>query len=195
MDDVCIWGKSQEEHDSRVRAVLRRMVDAGMTLNVEKCKFSRSSIKFLGHVISSSGIRANPEAVQGIESFATPTCVKDVRSFLGMANQLSKFSTRLGELSAPLRELLHKNTPWIWDVAQEQAFCEIKKELQRCVELAPYSPQRETVIHTDASQCGIDALSRSVGPISEADVMFMEEVELFAVSALHNTATSPRLKS
>ncbi|KAF6034356.1 hypothetical protein EB796_007337 [Bugula neritina] len=300
MDDVCIWGKSQEEHDSRVRAVLRRMVDAGMTLNVEKCKFSRSSIKFLGHVISSSGIRANPEAVQGIESFATPTCVKDVRSFLGMANQLSKFSTRLGELSAPLRELLHKNTPWIWDVAQEQAFCEIKKELQRCVELAPYSPQRETVIHTDASQCGIgaalfqfqdngelrlvcaasralsetekryatieqealavvwacekfrdyivglrvviktdhkplvpllndieldknpariqrfrmrlmrfqykvehisgkknviaDALSRSVGPISEADVMFMEEVELFAVSALHNTATSPRLK-
>ncbi|KAF6038158.1 hypothetical protein EB796_003533 [Bugula neritina] len=108
MDDVCIWGKSQEEHDSRVRAVLRRMVDAGMTLNVEKCKFSRSSIKFLGHVISSSGIRANPEAVQGIESFATPTCVKDVRSFLGMANQLSKFSTRLGELSAPLRELFIK---------------------------------------------------------------------------------------
>jgi len=89
MDDVCIWGESQEEHDSRVRAVLRRMVHAGMTLNVEKCKFSRSSIKFLGHLISSSGIRANPEAVQRIESFATPTCVKDVRSFLGMANQLS----------------------------------------------------------------------------------------------------------
>ncbi|KAF6032751.1 hypothetical protein EB796_008938 [Bugula neritina] len=94
MDDVYIWGKSREEHDSRVRAVLARMVDTGMTLNVEKCKFSRSSIKFLGHVISSSGIRANPEAIQGIESFATPTCVKDVRSFLGMANQLSKFSSR-----------------------------------------------------------------------------------------------------
>jgi len=128
-----------------------------MTLNVEKCKFSHSSINFLGHVIASSAIRANPEEIQGIDSFATPTCVRDVRSFLGMANQLSKFSTRLGELSAPLRELLYKNTPWIWDVAQEQAFCDIKKELQRCVELAPYSPQRETVIHTDASQCGIGA--------------------------------------
>lgn len=299
MDDVCIWGKTSEEHDSRVRAVLRRMADAGMTLNVEKCKFSHSSIKFLGHVISTSGIRANPEAIQGIASFATPNCVKDVRSFLGMANQLSKFTTKLGELSAPLRELLHKNSVWIWDSAQETAFCNVKKELQRSVELAPYSPHRETVIHTDASRSGIgaalfqvqddgelrlvssasrslsetekryatieqealgvvwacekfrdyivglkvtiktdhkplvpllndielyknpariqrfrmrlmrfhyhvehisgknnliaDALSRSTGPISEADVMFAKEVEIFAVSALYHTASAPRL--
>lgn len=76
-------GQNPEEHDARVRAVLSRMVDAGMTLNVDKCKFSCSSIKFLGHVISGSGIRANPEAIQGIESFAATECIKEVRSFLG----------------------------------------------------------------------------------------------------------------
>ena len=140
MDDVCVWGKSPEEHDARVRAVLGRMVEAGMTLNVDKCKFSCSSIKFLGHIISASGIRANPEAIQGIESFATPKNAKDVRSFLGMANQLSKFTTRLGELSAPLRELLHKTSLWFWGPAQEQAFADIKKELQRSVEFAPIQP-------------------------------------------------------
>lgn len=53
IDDVCIWGKYQEEQDNRVGAVLRKMVDAGMTLNVEKFKRSLSSINFFGHVITS----------------------------------------------------------------------------------------------------------------------------------------------
>jgi len=299
MDDVCIWGKSSAEHDARVRAVMRRMVNAGMTLNAEKCKFSQSSIKFLGNIISASGICASPEAMQGIESFATPQNVKDVRSFLGMANQLGKFTTKLSELSSPLRELLHKNASWVWDVPQEQAFANIKRELQRSVELAPYSPHRNTVIHTDASRSGIgaallqvqddgelrlvsaasralsdtekryatieqealgvvwacekfrdyiiglkvviktdhkplvpllndieldklparvqrfrmrlmrfdyhvehipgrdnviaDALSRSIGPLHESDAMFVEEVELYAVTMLYQTASSPRL--
>ena len=67
MDDVCIWEKSTAEHDARVRAVLSRMIEAGMTLNLDKCKCSRSSLKFFGHIISASGICANPEASQGKE--------------------------------------------------------------------------------------------------------------------------------
>ena len=69
MDDVCIWGATPEEHDMRVRAVLARMQDAGITLNTTKCEFSRSSIKFLGHIISAEGIQASPETVQGLKSF------------------------------------------------------------------------------------------------------------------------------
>ena len=61
MDDVLVYGATQEEHDDRLRQVLKRIQDSGMTLNPEKCKFSRSCIKFLGHVIDKAGIRPDPD--------------------------------------------------------------------------------------------------------------------------------------
>ena len=59
MDDVLIHGHSEAEHNERVRQVLERLREAGLTLN-EKCEFSRKEIRFLGHIISVSGIRADP---------------------------------------------------------------------------------------------------------------------------------------
>ena len=58
MDDVLIHGVDQSEHDGRVRAVLHRLQEAGMTLN-DKCEFSRSSIRFIAHIIDSSGTHAD----------------------------------------------------------------------------------------------------------------------------------------
>ena len=111
----------------------------------------------MGLVISSTGISAIPEAIQGIRDFATPSNVSDVCRFLGMANQLSKFSTRLGELSTPIRELLNKGAVWYWGASQEAAFDAIKKELSHTIELAPYHPGRATVIQTDACREGLGA--------------------------------------
>ena len=157
MDDVCIWGSTVEEHDRRVRAVLQKMTDAQMTLNKSKCEFSRHSIKFLGHVISGKGIEPSPEAVQGIRDFKTPQNVSDVRSFLGMANQFSKFTPLLADLSKPLRDLLCKGTVWYWGPMQEASLANIKEELSRSVKLAAYDPSAETIIQTDASRSGIGA--------------------------------------
>ena len=68
-----------------------------MTLNPEKCSFAKSSVKFLGHMIDSEGIKPDPDKVSAIEKFTTPSCIGDVRRFLGMINQLSKFSPHLSE--------------------------------------------------------------------------------------------------
>ena len=61
MDDVLVFGSSQEEHDDRLKAVLKRIEEAGMTLNPDKCAFSRHQIKFLGHIVDQKGIQADPE--------------------------------------------------------------------------------------------------------------------------------------
>ena len=59
MDDVLIHGSDEVEHDARVRKVLKRLQEAGVTLN-EKCQFSQRRIKFYGHIVTSAGIEVDP---------------------------------------------------------------------------------------------------------------------------------------
>ncbi|GBN89991.1 Transposon Ty3-G Gag-Pol polyprotein [Araneus ventricosus] len=49
IDDILIWGSTQEEHDQRLKEVYKRLKNSGMTLNAKKCIFSQTSIKVLGH--------------------------------------------------------------------------------------------------------------------------------------------------
>ena len=72
MDDVLIHGTTREEHDERLEKVLQRLQELGMTLNSEKCQFAQTSIKFLGHVIDSTGIRPDPSKVSAILEVPAP---------------------------------------------------------------------------------------------------------------------------
>ena len=107
MDDVLIFGTNKAEHDIRLAAVLQQIEKAGVTLNLQKCKFLQPIIKFLGHVIDKEGIRADPEKTTAISNMKPPQSVSDVRRFMGLVNQLGKFSSRIAEISQPVRELLH----------------------------------------------------------------------------------------
>ena len=100
MDDVLIFGRTKEEHDTRLESA------AGVTLNSTKCQFGKSNIKFLGHLISENGIQQDPDKIAAITKMPHPTCVQELKRFLGMINHLGKFSRNLAELSQPLRELL-----------------------------------------------------------------------------------------
>ncbi len=76
----------------------------------EKCAFAKPRVKFIGHIIDAEGIRTDPDKVGAIKDMSPPIKVNftEVRCFLGMANQLSKFSSNLADLSRPLRALLSK---------------------------------------------------------------------------------------
>lgn len=86
-----------------------------------------------------------------------PANVSELRRFLGMANQLGKFTKNLAELSKPLRELLGKNREWQWTSTQDNVFQAIKQELLQPQTLALYDSLRETKISTDASSYGLAA--------------------------------------
>ena len=157
MDDILIHAPDQVVHDQRVRAVLKRLHEAGITLN-EKCEFSRVSVKFLGHVIDANGIYADPNKIKAIKDFPAPMNVTELQRFMGMVNQLAKFIPNLAEVNAPLRELLRKNTVWIWSQHQELAFQRIKEMLVSPQVLAHYDPKKPTIIAADACNSGIGAV-------------------------------------
>ena len=102
MDDILVFGKTKAEHDKRLFAVLEQLQKAGVTLNTDKCEFWRNKLTFLDHIVSKEGILPDPTKTEAIRKMNTPTNVTELRRFMGMVNQLGKFSSHIAELSSPL---------------------------------------------------------------------------------------------
>ena len=76
------------------------------------------TVKFLGQIVGSDGIKPDPEKIEAIIDMPYPTNIHEARSFRRMVYQFSKFTTNLAQLTKPLRDLLVKNTAWTWGPAQ-----------------------------------------------------------------------------
>ena len=67
-------------------AILKQLQVAYITLNPAKCKFSKTSVKFLGHLFDKNGISADPNKTEAVLHMDTPQSVTDPGRFLGMVN-------------------------------------------------------------------------------------------------------------
>lgn len=76
-----------------------------------------------------AGIRPDPRKTEAIREMKEPTSVGELRSFLGMVNQLGKLIPQLVEKNKPLCDLLSKKNCWVWNVDQATAFTTLKKAL------------------------------------------------------------------
>lgn len=155
MDDIIVFGKDPGEHNTHLEEVLKRIQSAGVTLNLQKCEFSKSSLKYLGHIIDEKGIQADPDKTTAIQEMEPSKTVSELRCFLGKVNQFP----RNASFMQPLRELLNKRASRTWNFAQDQAFDRVKLELSKPTVLALYDPDADTKITADAQKAVSESTS------------------------------------
>ena len=112
MDDIVVHGATQESHDHRLKQVLQKLTDHKLTLNENKCIFSKRQVEFLGYVISAQGIMTQRSNVKAIQEVPSPTSSAELASFLGMGNYYPRFVQDYAEITTPLRRLLKQDVPW-----------------------------------------------------------------------------------
>lgn len=155
LDDILIVSTTIDQGLERLNIVLQALNSAGLTLNLAKCEFLKSSVEYLGVEISNGELRPSSRKIEAVEKFPKPRNVHQTRQFIGLASYFRKYIKDFALKAAPLTSLLKKNAPWRWDVEQIRAFERLKQELISSPTLAAYNSQADTQLHTDASKIGI----------------------------------------
>ena len=175
-DDIILYGKNQEEHDTRLQKVFERLREKNITLNRSKCEFNKDKVEFFGYVFSKDCISADPKKIDAIKNAEAPKNAAEVRSLLGLANYVSRFISDFATITEPLRQLTHKNTEWKWNGKEQKAFQTLKDRLTSCA-MAYFDPKLHTEVIVDASPVGRGAILVQNGKVVTYASRALSDVE------------------
>ena len=158
-DDIMVIGRKQnhKDHDLAFTAMLQTARKCNIKLNFKKLQYKCTQVNFYGETYTTDGYKPVQSKITAIDEMPSPNSKKEVQSFLGMINYLSKFSPRLTELVEPIRELVKEKVPFNWGLEHQESFEQFKEEIVRSPVLAYYNPRKKMVLQTDASTKGLGA--------------------------------------
>ncbi|KAL5581856.1 hypothetical protein UlMin_014298 [Ulmus minor] len=148
---LLIMGDQPAEHKKHLEMVFQKLRDNQLYVKREKCAFAQTRINFLGHIIERGQIRMDMKKVRAIQEWKTPANVKELRSFLGLANYYRRFVEEYSKTAAPLTELLKRGVTWDWGIVCEADFQELKNAMMRDPVLALPDISKPFEVQTDAS--------------------------------------------
>ena len=160
LDDIIIFGKTEEEFHENLSIVLERLSEKNILINPTKCALGMTEIEYVGHTISADGVKFSREKLHKVVEVKRPKRSKELKSFLGLANYFREHVRNHSTLAQPLNELLKDYKPkklLVWNAATTRAFEELKQAVNDAPKLFFVDEDLPVHLYTDASLIGIGA--------------------------------------
>ena len=138
--------------------MLQALSDRGATLNWPKCQFNMPELEFYGMIFNAEGMKPDPKKVEAVQKMEPPASKSEVHSFLGMTTYLCGFLQDYSTITAPLREVMKKDVPFVWGEAQQEAFHYLQNILSSETVMAYFDPNSPASLDVDASPVGLGAM-------------------------------------
>lgn len=168
VDDLLVASNNETEHLTHLNLLFTKLKEYGLCINVEKCQFGKSSIEFLGFMLSKDGIKPLPDRVNCILDFPKPTTLTQLRRYLGLFNFYRRCIPKSAHILAPIVKFLegHKNTKkhprskapseqLQWDDEASLSFESSKKALAQATLLRHPIPGAQLSLWVDASDVAV----------------------------------------
>ena len=151
VDDILVWATDLPTLYERVRSIGQRCSDLNIALSRKKFAVG-TELSFAGLIFSADGIKPDPERIASLSNFPVPKDVTGVRSFLGLANQLSGFVPDFAHMTVKLRELTAKKNVFMWLEEHQNEFEKVKRLLTSDMVVTHFDPTLPVTVLTDASR-------------------------------------------
>lgn len=145
-DDIVVYSKDVEEHKKILEKLFNRLKENGFKVNGDKCLIGQSSISFFGIVLSANGIKPDPKKVECLSNANPPQNVSELKSFLGLCTYMSRFIENYSQKTTPLRQLLKKDSKYIWNDEHQKSFDLLKSELTSNTVVSFFSPHKPSTV-------------------------------------------------
>ena len=138
IDDIMIFTRTDnpKKHNKIVLEVLCHLEENDLYVKPEKCTFCTIEVDFLRIIVEKNGIKMDQEKVKAILDWPASSNVKEVRSFLGLANFYQRFIQDYAQVVRFLNDLLKKDVVFEWKEAQQHVFDMLKKKFTTAPVLA-----------------------------------------------------------
>lgn len=158
LDDIIIFSTSLQEHIDSLRQVFIRLKSSNLKIQPDKSEFLRKEIAFLGHIVSTDGIKPNPAKIEAIQKFPIPRTKREIKSFVGLLSYYRKFIPNLAKLTKPMTQCLKKDKSIVLDDQYVNAFDTCRKILMNDPILQYPDFTKPFVLTTDASNVALGAI-------------------------------------
>jgi hypothetical protein len=170
LDDILIFSTSLQEHLVAIRKIFEKLRKHNLKIQVDKCKFFAKQTEYLGHTLTTEGIKPNDKKIEAIKQIKLPTTPKQIKSFLGVTGYYRKFIKDYAKVAQPMTRFLKKKYKLdVNDTAYKESFQKLKELITSHPVLKYPDFKKKFILTTDASYYAIGAvLSQEEHPVAFA---------------------------